>query len=211
MTALSELLHEANVQSWSSREIARRAEKNGHKLSYASASVYLGGRHGVPSEQVLAAFSDVLNIPIDKLRAAAGVPTGDGEPWAPPAEANRLDRRQRLALEELIRSMVTSETTEEDRTDDDQHTTRMGREAQPDGLTKHAGAQHPAPGADDTNQGGSDADPNAYLPQRGYESDGSRDDRPWEQDEYGLAAKRGRNRGREARQQQDQDAESGGA
>jgi hypothetical protein len=141
MTALSELLHEANVQSWSSREIARRAEKNGHKLSYASAAVYLGGRHGVPSEQVLAAFSDVLNIPIDKLRAAAGVPTGDGEPWAPPAEANRLDRRQRLALEELIRSMVTSETTGEDRTDDDQDATRMGREAQPDGLTGGVGPE----------------------------------------------------------------------
>lgn len=37
------------------------------------------------------------------------------------------------------------------------------------------------------------------------------DDRPWEQDEYGLAAKRGRNRGREAREQQDRDAEDGGA
>ncbi|NIB22902.1 hypothetical protein HBA56_04415 [Pseudoteredinibacter isoporae] len=211
MTALSELLHEANVQSWSSREIARRAEKNGHKLSYASAAVYLGGRHGVPSEQVLAAFSDVLNIPIDKLRAAAGVPTGDGEPWAPPVEANRLDRRQRLALEELIRSMVASETSGEDQDDGQQDPARMDREAQPDGLTKHVGAQHPAAGADDTKQGGVDADPNAHLPQRGYEHVGSRDDRPWQQDEYGLAAKRGRNRGREARQQQDREAEGGGA
>ncbi|WP_170931786.1 helix-turn-helix domain-containing protein [Brachybacterium massiliense] len=38
-----------------------------------------------------------------------------------------------------------------------------------------------------------------------------RDDRPWEQNEYGLAAKRGRNRGREAREQQDRNAEGGGA
>lgn len=37
------------------------------------------------------------------------------------------------------------------------------------------------------------------------------DERPWEQDEYGLAAKRGRNHGREARQQQDREAEGGGA
>lgn len=211
MTALSDLLTVSNTNRWTTREIAGLAEKKGHQLAQPTVSKYLSGRHGRPTEPVLAAFSDVLNIPIHKLRAAAGVPTGDGEPWAPPAEANRLDRRQRLALEELIRSMVTSETTGEDRTDDDQDATRMGREAQPDGLTKHAGAQHPAPGADDTNQGGSDADPNAYLPQRGYESDGSRDDRPWEQDEYGLAAKRGRNRGREARQQQDRDAEDGGA
>ncbi|MFE7605732.1 hypothetical protein ACFU1Q_11280 [Brachybacterium paraconglomeratum] len=46
------------------------------------------------------------------------------------------------------------------------------------------------------------------------QSDGitaSADDRPWEQDDYDLAAKRGRNRGREARQRQDHDAEDGGA
>lgn len=36
-------------------------------------------------------------------------------------------------------------------------------------------------------------------------------DRPWEQDEFGLAAKRGRNRGRAAREQQDHEAEEGGA
>lgn len=173
MTALSDLLHEANVQEWSSREIARRAEKNGHKLSYASASVYLGGRHGVPTEAVLAAFSDVLNIPIDKLRTAAGLPAGADSPWTPPTEANRLDLRQRRALEELIRSMVTSEAIGEDQTDDEQDAAGMERDAQQDGVND--------------------------------------DNRPWEQDEYGLAAKRGRNRGREAREQQDREAEGGGA
>ena len=48
----------------------------------------------------------------------------------------------------------------------------------------------------DTNRGRSDvpaAEPAYPDPALG--------DRPWEQDEYGLAAKRGRNRGREARQQ----------
>lgn len=149
MTALSDLLAEANVQGWSSREIARRAEKNGHKLSFASSAVYLGGRHGVPTEAVLAAFSDVLNIPINKLRTAAGVPVGEGSPWAPPSEANRLDLRQRRALEELIRSMVASETPREDQDDDQQHphtredppAQRRGLEgpALPDGLTPDRG------------------------------------------------------------------------
>lgn len=37
------------------------------------------------------------------------------------------------------------------------------------------------------------------------------DPAPWEQDDFDMAAKRGRNRGREARQQQDRDAEDGGA
>lgn len=81
---------------------------------------------------------------------------------------------------------------------------------EPDGLT--AGTQRPAAvGPVDTHLGRPDAGLNAYPPQRGYANEGSRDDRPWEQDEYGLAAKRGRNRGREARQQQDREAEDGGA
>lgn len=135
MTVLSELLHQSNVQGWSNREISVRADKNGHKLSRASVDVYMGGRHGRPTEAVLAAFSDVLNIPIDKLRTAAGVPAGTGSPWTPPSEANRLDTRQRRALEELIRSMVTSETIGEDRTDDQQDATSVARDAEPDGVT----------------------------------------------------------------------------
>lgn len=136
MTALSELLREANVHGWSTREIARRAEKNGHNLAQPTVSKYMGGRHGRPTEAVLAAFSDVLNIPIDKLRTAAGVPAGTGSPWTPPSEANRLDTRQRRALEELIRSMVTSETMGEDRTDDQQNATSVARDAVPDGVTQ---------------------------------------------------------------------------
>lgn len=142
MTALSDLLTVSNTNRWTTREIAGLAEKKGHQLAQPTVSKYLSGRHGRPTEPVLAAFSDVLNIPIDKLRAAAGVPTGDGDPWAPPAEANRLDRRQRLALEELIRSMVASETSGEDQDDDQQDPARMDRDAQRDGLTAAVG---PAP------------------------------------------------------------------
>lgn len=136
MTALSDLLVRSNVDGWSTREIARRAEKNEHTLAQPTVSKYMSGRHGKPTEAVLAAFSDVLNIPIDKLREAAGVPTGAESPWTPPSEANRLDLRQRRALEELIRSMVTSETIGEDQTNGNQDATRMGSEAQPDGLTR---------------------------------------------------------------------------
>lgn len=80
-------------------------------------------------------------------------------------------------------------------------------------LLSHLAEQHAqnAARAKDTNLGRSDAGLIAYLPQRGSENEGPRDHRPWEQDEYGLAAKRGQNRGREARQQQDRDAEGGGA
>ncbi|UYG15801.1 hypothetical protein BRM3_09095 [Brachybacterium huguangmaarense] len=194
MTALSELLARANVQGWSSREIARRAEKNGHKLSYASASVYMGGRHGAPTEAVLTAFSDVLNVPIDQLRKAAGVPTGTGTPWAPPVEANRLDLRQRRALEELIRSMVMSEDNGQDDDHDRHHSTPQDRDDA--GSVPVAG----------------DAQPDGVTPEsRDHAAAGERELYPWETGEFTLAAKRGRNRGREMRERQDRDAEDGGA
>lgn len=177
MTALSELLTQSNANGWSTREIARQAEKKDHQLAQPTVSKYMSGRHGAPTEQVLTAFSDVLNIPIDKLREAAGVPTGADSPWTPPSEANRLDTRQRRALEELIRSMVTSETIGRDQQDDERSAASMDSDAQPDGITAT-----PDPGA-----------------------------RPWELDGYGLAAKRGRNYGREARERQDRAAEEGGA
>jgi len=42
------------------------------------------------------------------LREASGLPHGSG-PYTPPAEAARLSRRQRLAVDELIRSIVTAQ------------------------------------------------------------------------------------------------------
>lgn len=188
MTALSELLDSSNTNRWSTREIARRAQKSGHKLSQPTVSVYIGGRHGVPSEEVLAAFSDVLNIPIDKLRRAAGVPAGAGTPWAPPVEANRLDVRQRRALEELIRSMVASESTGEDRDD--------GRGDQQDG-------ERAAPAAGGSGMAG-DAERDGVTPDEPPV-------RPWEKPDFDLAAKRGENRGRAARERQDLEGEAGGA
>lgn len=220
MTALSELLAAANTQAWSTREIARRAEKNGHMLAQPTVSKYIGGRHGRPTEAVLAAFSDVLKIPIDELREAAGVPAGAESPWTPPSEANRLDLRQRRALEELIRSMVASEITAEDRTDDEQDPAGVERDAQPDGVTPRTGQAAArakwdaarraafAGRTEDTSTGGPDAGKEAQDLDR---APAGADDRPWEQDEYGLAAKRGRNRGRETRQHQDREAEDGGA
>ncbi|WP_010549635.1 helix-turn-helix transcriptional regulator [Brachybacterium paraconglomeratum] len=143
MTALSDLLTASNTNRWTTREIAGLAEKKGHQLAQPTVSKYLSGRHGRPTEPVLAAFSDVLNIPIHKLRAAAGVPTGAGDPWQPPAEANRLDRRQRRALEELIRSMVTSEADTEDEWYDQLYAADVDRHAQPDGVTPPAPKRRP--------------------------------------------------------------------
>ncbi|MBF6459844.1 helix-turn-helix transcriptional regulator [Nocardia puris] len=106
MSELSDLLREYNQEDWSHREIARRS---GGALSRATVDKYLSGRHGRPTPEVIQAFHEVLGVPLRELRAAAKMPAGEPGAWVPPEEANLMTRRQRAAVEELIRSFVASE------------------------------------------------------------------------------------------------------
>jgi transcriptional regulator with XRE-family HTH domain len=106
MTALSELLVKRNAAGSSARALARRAQELGHTLNHDTAARYLRGDHGVPDEATLVAFSDVLRIPLRELRAAADLPAETTSPYVPPAEASRLSRRQRRAVDEIIRAML---------------------------------------------------------------------------------------------------------
>ena len=106
MTALSELLSAANDNALSARAIARAANERGYSLNHDTAARYLRGDHGKPDEATLVALADVLRIPLARLRDAAGLPSELTEPYVPPAEASRLTRRQRLAVDEVIRSML---------------------------------------------------------------------------------------------------------
>jgi transcriptional regulator with XRE-family HTH domain len=202
-------------RGWTLREIARRVEKSGRTMSHA----YVARLKREPirsiSYETLRALSIGLDLPERVVGDAALRAMGVHDIESAGAGANvaiaqdpELSERDRRILLAVVREMQ-GEQDEQPAGDTPSSRDDVEDPPQPDGIT--AGAQYPAAGADDTNQGRPDADPNAHLPQRGYENDGSRDDRPWEQDEYGLAAKRGRNRGREARQQQDREAEDGGA
>lgn len=106
MSALSELLASANTGGMSGRSIARTARERGHTLNHDTAARYLRGAHGVPDESTLRAFSDVLDLPLARLRAAADLPSETTTPYAPPAESSRLTRRQRRAVDEIIRAML---------------------------------------------------------------------------------------------------------
>ena len=48
----------------------------------------------------------MLDVPLKRLRTAAGLPDELTTPYTPPAEASRLSRRQRLAVDEIIRAML---------------------------------------------------------------------------------------------------------
>lgn len=83
-------------------------------MSDATATAYLGGRHGVPTDELMEAFADTLRIPISTIRAAAGVVTKVGQPWEPPKVSRYLRDDQRQALDRLIVTMVNREGGEAD-------------------------------------------------------------------------------------------------
>ena len=106
MSGLSELLSARNTAGASARALARRAQELGHTLNHDTAARYLRGDHGVPDEATLVAFSEVLRVPLRDLRVAADLPAEAVTPYVPPAEASRLTRRQRRAVDEVIRAML---------------------------------------------------------------------------------------------------------
>ncbi len=111
MSRLSEVLREGNVSGLSARGVARVAKERGYSLNHDTAARYLRGDHGRPDEATLVAFADVLNIDLAALRVAADLPSELTAPYVPPAESSRLNRRQRLAVDEIIRSMLDQSAT----------------------------------------------------------------------------------------------------
>lgn len=106
MSALSDLLAAANTEQLTARGIARSARERGHTLNHDTVARYLRGDHGRPDETTLVAFADILDVSLAELRTAADLPAEMTAPYSPPAEASRLTRRQRLAVDEIIRAML---------------------------------------------------------------------------------------------------------
>jgi transcriptional regulator with XRE-family HTH domain len=107
MTSLSDLLNEHLPDGWTASDVERAAQAKGYAITRQTAWGFLRGRHASrPDEETLLALADVLRVPITKVRAAAGMPAGENEPWVPPIESARLTRRQRSALEDFIRATV---------------------------------------------------------------------------------------------------------
>jgi hypothetical protein len=114
MTALSELLVASNTDQRSARALAREARERGHTMNHDTAARYLRGDHGAPDEATLVAFSDVLRVPLRDLRRAAGLPNELTTPYEPPPESSRLTRRQRKAVDEVIRAMLDTRASSDE-------------------------------------------------------------------------------------------------
>lgn len=217
--SLSQLIQSVeDSRGWTLREIARRVERSGRTMSHA----YVARLKREPIRSItyetIHALSVGLELPervvAKAVLEAMGVhdiesaETGAAVAIARDPDLSERDRRVLLAV---VREMQ-SERTDDDPLDGERSAPPESRAAsaggramddptQPDGFTSDAPG-----GVADTNRGGPDAGEMVPDLDRTHA-----DGRPWEQDEYGLAAKRGRNRGREARKQQDREAEDGGA
>jgi transcriptional regulator with XRE-family HTH domain len=106
VSALSALLVARNTDGISARAVARRAQELGHTLNHDTAARYLRGDHGLPDEATLIALAAVFRIPLRELRDAANLPSEATAPYVPPPEASWLSRRQRRAVDEVIRAML---------------------------------------------------------------------------------------------------------
>lgn len=105
MSALSEVLREANTEKRSTRTLAAIATRAGHPIDFSTISLYLRGKHGQPDEETLLALSAAFDVPLSKLREASGLPTAT-EPFVLPAEASRLNRKQREAVMAVVSAFL---------------------------------------------------------------------------------------------------------
>lgn len=97
-------LRKQRLASASLRELS---DATGGAVSKDTWRKHLKGDGGRPTEPVIRAWSELLDIPPGDLRAAAELPSGDARTYIPPPEADRLSPRQRAAVDELIRSIVS--------------------------------------------------------------------------------------------------------
>lgn len=108
MSRLSELLTSALPTGWTGNGISRAAQDRGYTLSPTTVLAYVNGAHAQkPSDQVLRAFADVLDVELDELREAAGDPLPSTQYRLPPY-ADQLTPQARAAVSELVRLLVDS-------------------------------------------------------------------------------------------------------
>ncbi len=127
MSTLSEYLIEHLPDDWRKAHVV---EALSGTVDRATVYRYLSGKHPRhPSDSVLEAFAGVLpGSSLVELRLAAGLAGGEEKPWVPPIQANRLNDRQRRALEAFIIATVESD----DEPIDDDIEISLSRQAQAD-------------------------------------------------------------------------------
>lgn len=90
--------------------IVARANAAGFTVDRSTVARYTSGKVPAnPPDETLQALAIGLELDIRELRAAAGRQAGERGSYTPPIEANQMDARQRKAVDELIRAIVSGD------------------------------------------------------------------------------------------------------
>lgn len=93
--------------------IVRRAETKGHDVDRSTfARAFTGDHAKRPQDATLRAFADGLEIDVNELRRICAMPEGESGPYRGPDESARLNREQRKALDQLIKTIVAQREVE---------------------------------------------------------------------------------------------------
>lgn len=93
----------------SGRRLADIAQQAGHDISHATLNRLRQGAYASqPTDASIRAIAYLAEVPETVAFAAVGVRPPAGEQYRLPAEAQRMDTRQRRALDELLRAFVVS-------------------------------------------------------------------------------------------------------
>lgn len=90
--------------------LRRLSEAAGLSTTTASRAV-----HGdlVPNDETVSALATALRVPASKIYELTHGQDITARPWSPPAEVQRLTRREQDAISEMIRSMAAARDQEE--------------------------------------------------------------------------------------------------
>lgn len=102
-------------------DIARQAERDGHRLDRSAVARYLNGDHGPnPRPSTIEALAAGFGLDAREVRRLVGRPGGELGPWVPTPASASLTQRQRDALDQVIRVFTSKGGTSDDGKSDDQ-------------------------------------------------------------------------------------------
>ena len=155
-------------------------------------------REGRQEDDTIVRVATTLGLDLDKAYGLAGVTAPEAKPYTPPAEAHRLNERQRKAIDELIRATVADLQEQEAGDGSERSATPMNRAggkpaiSEDDGLGAFGGRARGDLDHESINDGTGDNVHELFTPPPPASETAA-----WETE----------NRGRKTRKQQDEDAE----
>jgi hypothetical protein len=97
----------------SGRRLAELAQHAGHDISHATLNRLRQGTYATrPSDASIRAIAYLADVSENAAFTAAGVTTPAAVAYEPPAEAQRMNTRQRKAVDELLRAFVRDDIRE---------------------------------------------------------------------------------------------------